>query len=348
MKLSYYLIKMPYTIAWNIANLTGKTKKIALYCEDSFDLILFKNVQKYLKPIPIIAKNKDVARKIADMGYKVSTMPQFPHVVIMFRNSAWVFPVKNIVKIGFEHGAYNFKRMSKAHYYNMFDVFCMTSSHDVERAKKRGVTTAIPVGFPKIDSIFDGSITEDVLESTRKKYNIDPNKRTLLFSSTWDGSGMSAIEKWYDRLDELSDRYNILATVHPWMSEQYLKKIKSYSNVHYLAEYEIFKEILISDVCIGDTNSLIAEFCLLDKPTITFKVPFTERTTKDVIELIRSASYAIDSFDELDDAVEKVLNNEKYQSGRQELIEKMVDNRDGLAGKRAAEIIARYAPDYLV
>ena len=150
------------------------------------------------------------------------------------------------------------------------------------------------------------------------------------------------------RLDELSDRYNILATVHPWMSEKYVEKIKSYAHVRYLAKYEIFKEILISDVCIGDTNSLIAEFCLLDKPIVTFKVPFTERTTADVIELIRSASYAIESFDELEDAVKKNLADDIHRAGRQKLIDKMVDNRDGLAGKRAAEIICGYVPDYLL
>ena len=288
MKLKYYIHKIPYNICWQFAKKFSKTKKVALYCEDVFDVYLFKNIQKHLKQIPIIAKNKRIQNDIRKLGYEVSVMPDFPETVIMFRNSAWHFSVKEINKIGFEHGAYNFKRMSKSHYYNLFNVFCMTSEHDVKRAEANGVQTAISVGFPKIDDVFDGSISTKELNELKNKYNLDNNKKTILFSATWDGSGMSGIEKWYNKLDKLTTKYNILATIHPWMSEKYSIPLKNNKNIQFIDSYEILREILISDVCIGDTNSLIAEFCLLDKPIITFKVPFTDRTTADVIELIES------------------------------------------------------------
>ena len=347
MKLSYYLQKIPYTIGWKLAKIRKRTIPVALYCEDSFDYELFKNIQKYLKPVPVIAKNTKIQEKLATIGVESMRMPQYPETVIMFRNSAWKFPVKEIHKIGFEHGAYNFKRMSKAHYYNMFNVFCMTSKHDVERAKANGVTTAVAVGFPKVDDIFNGSIQEEELQKLRNSYGLDPNKKTLLFSSTWDGSGMSGIHVWYDKIDQLTDKYNILATIHPWMSEKYRSVLEANKDITFINKYEIMREILIADVCIGDTNSLIAEFCLLDKPIITFVVPFTERTTKDVIELIEKSSCRITSFDEIENAITDVLANDtKYSVGRHELINKMIDNRDGKAGERAAEIILQYVPNW--
>ena len=77
----------------------------------------------------------------------------FPDTVIMFRKSAWKFPVKQIKKIGFTHGAYSFKRFPKAYYYNMFDIFFLTSDADLERMIKHGVSTGSVIGYPKTDSI---------------------------------------------------------------------------------------------------------------------------------------------------------------------------------------------------
>ncbi|MFH2025061.1 MAG: CDP-glycerol glycerophosphotransferase family protein [bacterium] len=346
MTLSYYLIKYPYTLTWRIVNLFRRTDKTVLYCEDVLDVELFSNIQKHLKKVQIVAKNSTVQRSLLRAGYYSKRWPAFPNTVIMFRNSAWRFPSPKIKKIGLEHGAYNFKRFSKAKYYNMFDVFLMTSEIDVERVKKRGVRTAKSIGYPKIDSVYNGSITKEELYTLAARIGLNKSKKTVLFSSTWDGSGMSAIEKWYDKIGQISDRYNLLATVHNWMSEKYKIALKNNPKIIFINDNVILKYILLSDVCVGDTNSLIAEFCMLDKPVITFRIPQTPRTLPDVIEIIEKVSIRIDAFSEIENAIERALNNPgEFAEARKELTDLMLDNRDGNAGHRAAAEILKFSPN---
>jgi hypothetical protein len=348
MVLSYYVFKPLYLIVWYILKPFRKHRLIILYCDDVFDLTLFKNIQKHLKQIPIIAKNNSIAQTIRAMGVSCSIMPAFPDAVIMFRNMAWKFPCKKILKFGFEHGAYNFKKFSNSHYYNLFTVFFMTSSHDVERVKKIGVRTGEAIGFPKIDSAFDGSITKEHLANIVTTLHLDPNKKTILFSATWDGSGMSAVHLWYDKLDLLVSDYNILITLHPWVSKQYRDFIKSNPKLHFIEDPELLRYIMLSDCCIGDTSSIIAEFSLLDKPIITFKLPPTPRTMSDIIEIIENISIRINTFDELPVALNQVFNvNSPLTDNREKATALFFDKPDGLAGKRAADRILSFLPELL-
>jgi CDP-glycerol glycerophosphotransferase (TagB/SpsB family) len=97
---------------------------------------------------------------------------------------------------------------------------------------------------------------------------------------------MSAIHQWYDRVGSLKDNYNILVTVHSWMSEKYRSALENNKDIVFITDYEIWRYIKIADICIGDSNSLVAEFCLLNKPIITFRVPASSRTMNDVVELL--------------------------------------------------------------
>jgi CDP-glycerol glycerophosphotransferase (TagB/SpsB family) len=264
----------------------------------------------------------------------------------MFRNAAWKFSSKKIIKIGFEHGAYNFKQFSKPEYYNLFTVFFMTSEADVARAKKLGIKTVKAIGFPKIDGAFDGSLTAQQLAETARELKLDPKKKTLLFSSTWDASGMSAIHLWYKRLGSLKDAYNLLVTTHSWTSEKYREELENNKDIFFITDFEILRYIMIADVCIGDTNSLLAEFCLLDKPIITFRVPPTNRTMPDVIELIEKISQRISTFEELVPAVEKVLEKDSSLAAEQRKAVKLFfDEPDGKAGLRAAQEICKFVPE---
>jgi hypothetical protein len=343
--LSYYFQKPLYCLAWHFLRAVGKTGTCILYCDDAFDAQLFVNVQRHLRPVAVVAKNRTVREALAAQGIQSTTLPAFPECVIMFRNMAWKFPCRKIIKIGFEHGAYNFKRFSKAHYYNLFNVFFMTSTHDVRRAEKRGITTAVAIGYPKIDSLFNGSLTDKHLKELASSIGLKPERKTLLFSATWDDSGMSAVHLWYDRLVELTDRFNVLATLHPWVSKTFRSVLRNTSGVFFIEEYNVLPYIQLADVCIGDTNSLIAEFCLLRKSTITFRLPPTPRTMPDVIEMIEKISVRIDSFEELIQAVDQMSEfPEALTKNQTAAVERFFDTPDGNAGRRAADRIIGLMP----
>lgn len=348
MVFSYYLTKPVYAFFWHLAQFFRRERLLILYCEDAFDAVLFRNVQKHLpQQVTVYAKNLTVQNDLKNLGYKSRKMPVFPDAVIMFRNMAWKFPCGSVVKIGFEHGAYNFKRFSKAHYYNLFDVFFMTSRHDVKRIQKLGVTTVKAIGFPKVDDAFNGTISEKTLKMVSEKSGIDPSRKTILFSATWDGSGMSAVHRWFDRLGTgiLHRDYNILVTLHPWVSTRYRTVLRQNPDIYFISELDILPYIMLADICIGDTNSLIAEFCMLDKPVITFRVPPTPRTLPDVISLIESISVRIETFEEIPEAIGKLeAQKDLFAQRRKETTRLFFDPLDGNAGKRAAEEITRIVP----
>lgn len=332
---------------WLLLKLFRRTPTCHLYCDDAFDALLFKSIQKHLNTtITLVAKNKKVQNSLKQQGFSALLYPTYPDMIIMFRNMAWKFPSHRIIRIGFEHGAYNFKRFSKAHYYNLFTRFFMTSEQDVSRAKARGIRTAQAIGFPKIDPAFDGSITPKELSALAARIDLDPQKKTVLLSSTWDGSGMSAIGMWYKRVGELAAKYNLLVTVHSWMSEQYQAPLQGNPHVFFITDYEILRYIMLADCCIGDTNSLIAEFCMLDKPIVTFRLPPTSRTMPDVIELIENVSLRVDTFEELGPAIEHALKEPaELAASRRKATTILLGNPDGLAGKRAADALIALMPE---
>ncbi len=97
---------------------------------------------------------------------------------------------------------------------------------------------------------------------------------------------------------------------------------------------------MIADIFVGDYSSIIGEFCAFDKPIITFKVPESDRTIPDVIKMIKDISIQINSFDQLNKAIEHSLKFPNEKSDQRKMANKILfDNLDGKAGYRAAIII---------
>ena len=97
---------------------------------------------------------------------------------------------------------------------------------------------------------------------------------------------------------------------------------------------------MIADIFVGDYNSLIGEFCSFDKPIITFKVPDSDRSIPEVKELIKKISIQIDEFSEIKEAINRCIQFPTEKSEERQKANKILFYKlDGLAGKRAADII---------
>lgn len=342
MVFSYYLWKIPYSIVWEIKNFIKKNEDVVFYCADELDWIVFRNVYKHINNVSIVSKNKSVQSGLKKLGVESSLMPVFPKAVIMARHAFHKFPYKKIIKIGMRHGAYHFKKFIDASKYNAFDLFLFTSESELKQAKNFGITCGAVGGFPKLDQAFDGSITDDNIRKLKQKINIDPAKKTILFSTTWEKSGMSAVEKWYARLDELTSSYNIIVTLHPWVSKIIRQKIENTPNVSLIKTPEILPYLILSDIMVSDTSSIIAEFCALNKPIITFKIHSSYRLTKEVKSMIGEISEQINTFDELKSVLSEVLKNpSKKQEQRQVYNTIMFDKLDGKHARRMAKVLER-------
>ena len=343
MVFSYYIKKYPYKAMWRLSRLFGNPPKISAYIAMPMDYIVLKPVLKHFHDIHYIAKNSETLEYLKSEGIKNISKYGYPDVVIMCRHSTYRFPEEKIIKIGFRHGAYHFKAFVSADDYNTFDLYFMTSEKEVAIAKELGIVSAVSGGFPKLDPAFDGTMNEEYLLPYRKKANLDLNKRTVIFCTTWDGSGMSAIEKWAEKLDELTSQYNIVVTLHPWVSQKYYKMIENNPNVYLINENDVLPYLMISDVMVGDISSIIAEFCALDKPVITFKVQAGKRIVPEVVEIISDISIQIDDFSELNGAIVHSLNIPIEKSpARKAANQIMFDTLDGRSGERAAQVIKEF------
>ncbi len=342
---AYYLFKLPYTLVWHIIHRLGKTEDVVLYCANTLDYQIFSPVQQYLKPLPVVAKNRKAQQELAAMGVSATRLPGFPKGVIMCRQAAYRFPATGIKKIGLRHGAYHFKPFANADSYNLLDRFFMTSSTEVKQAEDAGIYCGVAIGYPKLDSAFDGSIDASVLTRIRQKLKLDPKKKILLFTATWDNSGLSAVSQWAHKLAPLAQRYNVLVTVHPWTATEHINNIRNTPGVNYLGNHDIIPHIMIADVCIGDASSILAECCALDKPMITFRMPEGKRTVPHVHKMIRDFSLQIEHVNELDDAIKQCLAEpDARQAQRAAANRIMFDQLDGLAGRRAADEIIKLFP----
>ncbi len=340
MVFSYYLFKIPYSICWNFLKSINKLKKVVFYCGDPLDYFVFHPVEIYLENILYVTDKPEVKNFLFERGIPFASMPVFPIAVIMARHSTHKFPVKSIIKIGLRHGAYHFKRMTSAANYNQFDLYLMTSVADVEAGSKLGITCAKAVGFPKLDAAFNDAYDQYYLVNLRNRLSFVKSRPTILFTATYDTSGMSGIEIWFKQLSELRAKYNIMVTLHPWVDIKYKKTIESTLNVYLIKEYNAIPYIVLADIVVGDNSSILAECCALNKPMITFSTGIANRTLDEIEILLSSISYRIHSFNELQKQIEHALANpDELKPQRDAANMLMFDSLDGKAGQRAAQQI---------
>ena len=346
MVLSYYLLKIPYTIVWEVRNILGLNKDVMLYCANALDYQIFSPVQKHIEnDVKVIAKDKKAQQELEKIGVESILYPAFPKGVIMCRQAGYKFPASRMLKVGMRHGAYTFKPFANTKGYNLLDYFYMTSNREVERAKAKGIKCAVAIGFPKLDPFFDGSITSNRVDEIRADAAIDNSRPTILFTATWNNSGISAVNIWFDKLASLTQKYNILVTVHPWTSNEIKHKIATTKGVYLIKTADVVPYIKVADICIGDTSSILAECCALDKPIITFKVADGKRTDKEVKQLISEFTTQINSFNELDENIELLLTNPDMKKVQRANANKvMFDLLDGKAGLRAANHLKKTFP----
>jgi len=342
MVFSEYLFKIPYSIAWRLAISHNYSFPVVFYCTDYLDYVIFEPIKKHLPDITIAAKNRSIQKELSDKGISSILLPVYPKVVIMARHALHKFPSKKVIKIGMRHGAFNFKKFIKASQYNKFNLFLFTSQKELKDAEEFGIKCGASVGFPKIDELHNNSITQEQITKVKEELDIANEKPTLFFSATWNNSNLSAIEHWYKKLDLLTDNYNVLVTTHHFMDEKFVSAIKQTDKIHFIEDQNINKYLMIADILIGDTSSIIAEFCSLDKPIVTFKVPLKGRLNPEIVKMLDEISFRINSFEELRKVLPEALINQTLHSEKRKKYNSiMFDNLDGNAGKRAAAEISK-------
>jgi hypothetical protein len=347
MKLSEYLLTGPYYFSWKVKKLFDSAPPVIdFYIGEMMDYFIMKPIIRKFPEARIVAKNFTIRKELEQLGVEVILWPSFPDVVIMARHAMHEFPIDNVIKIGMAHGVYQFKRFIKAKKYNVFQRFFMTSEDHLAMGEKIGIECGVAIGCPKLDQAFNGEVDDSYLNELRDSLQLDSSKPTIMFSATWDKSGMSSIDRWHERIDELAEAYNVMVTLHPFMSQHYRDSILAKKNIRYIESYNTVPYLMLADLLVSDTSSIIGEFCAFNKPIVTFRVDSGKRLTEEIKELIGSISVVVDTFDEAKTAIEQSLKNDRLGQAREAANKKFFYALDGQAADRAAEEIKKVLQEH--
>ena len=221
---------------------------------------------------------------------------------------------------------------------NYFDLYLTQGPYFTrwfsEAAVKYKDFEVVETGWPKLDVYGKELHKYDSVKLTLLKKS--KAKKIILYAPTFSPSLTSA-PHLLTQIEELakSKEYLIVIKFHDLMAEDlidsYKKLSMSFENVLFIEERNIIKYLLIADLMISDTSSVVYEFLLLDKPVITFK----------------NNSLAIKwdnqlSFDGLVNRVAENLLEDPFKQQRLKILNEYHPYTDGNSAKRMVDAVEEY------
>ena len=221
---------------------------------------------------------------------------------------------------------------------NYFDLYLTQGPYFTRRfskaASKHRDFSVVETGWPKLD----------VYGKELHKYDSDKlillkkskAKKIILYAPTFSPSLTSA-SHLFTQIEKLakSKEYLILIKFHDLMAadliDSYKKLSMSFENVLFIEERNIIKYLLISDLMISDTSSVVYEFLLLDKPVITFK------NNSLAVKWDNQLSYS--------GLVERVVKNlleDPFKQERFNILKEYHPYTDGNSAQRMVEAVEKY------
>lgn len=139
------------------------------------------------------------------------------------------------------------------------------------------------VGFPRNDELFH--ITMELRQELRKRFNIPPDKKVILYAPTWRDSRDGGItyefnppihmDKWNK---QLSSKYVMLFRMHTFTTkfkmqfDEFARDVSNYENLNHI--------LAITDVLVTDYSTIVYDSSIVGVPFICFGFDYDRYNTK--------------------------------------------------------------------
>jgi len=317
--------------------------KFILFCQNPYAFGILEPIMQVLKE-----KNYDYLWFSTPNLSEKFPFQEEPHTfdideLIAFKSDAILCPGNEVpyylrgLKVQIFHGLAGEK---KGHFRirHYFDLYLTQGPYFTEKFKqlKRKYKNfeVMETGWPKLDIYGkDSEKYKSQKEELLKNFNAS---EIVLYAPTFSPSLTSApfLLKEIERLSENKD-YLILIKFHDLMAPETIMQYKELAgkidNLIVEEEPNIVKFLLMADIMISDTSSVVYEFLLLNKPVITYRN--------------NSKTILWDNATEYRELPEKVISNlekDEYREQRLKVIENYHPYNDGNSALRMVEAIETY------
>jgi hypothetical protein len=204
----------------------------------------------------------------------------------------------------------------------------------LELKKKYRNFEVLETGWPKID-IYGKEFHKYDSEKTELLNKYSANK-IVLYAPTFSPS-LTSGEFLIDEFKELAKNkeYLILVKFHDLMSVELIQSYKQLAaenqRIIFEEERNIIKFLLMADIMISDTSSVVYEFLLLDKPVITFKSSSKNIQWDNLKE-----------YKNLSGKIKSNLTEDNFKDKRRRIFSEYHPYNDGNSAERMVEAVSNY------
>lgn len=202
-----------------------------------------------------------------------------------------------------------------------------------------------PLGLPRADYYFEDHDIDELKTRFFKKYNIDADKKIILYAPTFrDEEKYNNVFNYFDLKEfneVLGSDYILALRLHPKIKDFYSDEISAEGKYVDCSDYPSEQELLlISDILITDYSSIMIEFAMLDKPIVFFAYDLDTYLTEE-----RGFYFDFEStvpgpvVESSNQLINIIKNNDFDKSKISRFVNTQFDAIDGEASKRVVDFL---------
>jgi len=222
---------------------------------------------------------------------------------------------------------------------NIEDYYC--EAFQIQKNKIKAL------GLPRADYYFESHDVGNLKAEFCKKYNIDSDKKIILYAPTFREEEIYNNVFDYLNLEKFNEslgkEYVLALRLHPKIKNFYHDEISTEGDYVDCSDYPSEQELLlISDILITDYSSIMIEFAMLNKPIVFFTYDFDSYMTSE-----RGFYFDFNStvpgpvVCDSDKLIEVIENNDFDESKLSKFVMTQFDAIDGKASKRVVDFLLK-------